>query len=79
MIYVKQIEMYISRTNSVNDRIVSPLQPYVQPIVRRMEQTNIEFGSKINASLVNRYSFINPLSWDAYNEGYYLMDSIEKY
>jgi hypothetical protein len=47
--------------------------------VREKEQANVEFGSKINVSLVNGYSFIDRLSWDAYNEGSYLMESIEKY
>jgi hypothetical protein len=47
--------------------------------VRGKEQANVEFGSKINVSLVNGYSFIDRLSWDAYNEGSYLIGSIEKY
>ncbi len=79
MIYVQQMEMYIGRTHRVTDRIVSLHQPYVRPIVRGKEQANVEFGSKINVSLVNGYSFIDRLSWDAYNEGSYLMESIEKY
>lgn len=74
MIYVQQMEMYVGRTHRVTDRIVSLHQPYVRPIVRGKEQANVDFGSKINVSLVNGYSFIDRLSWDAYNEGSYLME-----
>jgi transposase, IS5 family len=71
--------MYIGRTQRVTARIVSLLQPYVRPIVGGKEQANVEFGSKIIVSLVNEYSSIDRLLWDAYNEGSYLLASIEKY
>lgn len=73
------MEMFIGRTHRVTDRIVSLHQPYVRLIVRRKEQANDEFGSKISVSLVNGYSFIDRLAWDAYNEASYLMESIKKY
>ena len=37
------------------------------------------FGAKINLSLINGYSFLDHLSWDAYNEGTLLMDSVKQY
>jgi IS5 family transposase len=55
--------------------IVSMHQPYVRPIVRGKEQANVDFGSKI----FNGYSFIDRLTWEAFNEGSYLMESIQKY
>ena len=69
-IYVQQMEMYIGRTQRLTDRIVCLHQPYVRPIVRVKEKSYEDFGSKINVSVVNGYSFIDRLSWDAYNEGY---------
>ena len=78
-IYAQQLEMYNGRTHRVTDRIVSLYQPHVRPIVRGKERANVEFGSKINVSLINGYSFIDRLSWDAFNEGSYLMESIDKY
>ncbi len=71
--------MYIDRKHRVTARIVSLHQPYVRPIVKGKEQANVQFGSKINVSLVNGFSFIDRLSWDAYNEESYLLESIEKY
>ena len=58
-IYAQQLEMYNGRINRVTDRIVSLYQPHVRPIVRGKERANVEFGSKINVSLINGYSFID--------------------
>jgi hypothetical protein len=79
MIDVQQMEIYIGRTHRETDRIVSLHQPFVRPIVRGKEYANVELGSKINASLVNGYSFIDRLSWADCNEGSYLMQSIGQY
>jgi hypothetical protein len=57
-----------NKTYSVVDRIVSIHQPQVRPIVRGKEKSKVEFGSKINLSLVEGYAFLDHLSWDAYNE-----------
>ena len=54
-------------------------QPHVRPIVRGKEKAKVEFGSKINVSLVDGYSFLDHLSWEAFNEGSHLMDSVERY
>jgi transposase, IS5 family len=39
----------------------------------------VEFGSKIQVVFMNGYAFLDKLSWDAFNEGGYLISSIEKY
>ena len=79
MVYAQQVEMYRKRSHSVEDRIVNIHQPYVRPIVRGKEKAKVEFGSKINVSLINGYSFIDHFSWDAFNEGSHLKESIYKY
>ena len=63
----------------MEDRIVSIHQPHVRPIVRGKEKAKVEFGSKLNLSLVDGYSFIDHLSWDAYNEGTLLIESVNLY
>ena len=78
-VYEQQLSMYENGTHRVAERIVSIHQPHVRPIVRGKEKAKVEFGSKINVSLVDGYSFLDHLSWDAFNEGSYLMDSVEKY
>jgi len=60
-------------------RIVSIHQPHVRPIVRGKERAKTEFECKMNLSLVKGYAFIDQLSWDAFNEGTFLKEPIEKY
>jgi len=78
-VFTQQSYMQRNKTHSVGERIVSIHQPHVRPIVRGKEKTKVEFGSKINVSLVDGFAFLDHLSWDAYNEGGYLMQSIELY
>lgn len=54
---------------SVKDRIVSISKPYVRPIVRGKEVKGVEFGAKCNNILVDGLSFIEKLSFNAFNEG----------
>ena len=54
---------------SVKDRIVSLGKPYVRPIVRGKEVKSVEFGAKCNNILVDGLSFIEKLSFNAFNEG----------
>ena len=54
---------------SVKDRIVSLSKPYVRPIVRGKEVKSVEFDAKCNNILVDGLSFIEKLSFNAFNEG----------
>ena len=54
---------------SVKDRIVSISKPYVRPIVWGKEVKSVEFGAKCNTILVDALSFIEKLSFNAFNEG----------
>ena len=58
-----------TQTHRVEDRIVSLSQPWIRPIVRGKSKAPTEFGAKISVSVVNGYTFINRISFDAYNEG----------
>ena len=78
-VYEQQDFMRRNKTHSVPERIVSIHQPHVRPIVRGKEKSSVEFGSKINVSLVDGYSFLDHLSWEAFNEGSHLMESVERY
>ncbi len=71
--------MFSQRSHHVEDRIVSIHQPHVRPIVRGKARSHTEFGSKIHVSLVDGYSFLDTLSWDAFNEGSRLLEYIEGY
>jgi hypothetical protein len=78
-VYDQQNHMHSTKTHQVDNRIVNIHQPYVRPIVRGKEKAKTEFGSKLQISLVEGYTFLDHSSWDAYNESSYLIDSVEKY
>ena len=78
-LYEQQQKMYKEKTHSIEHRIVSIHQPHVRPIVRGKTNANVEFGAKINVSLMNGYAFLDDLSWDAFNEGTRLLATVEKY
>jgi IS5 family transposase len=54
--------MYDNKSHSVEDRIVSIHQPHVRPIVRGKAKSKVEFGSKINISLVDGITFLDDFS-----------------
>ena len=78
-LYDQQKQMFDTRTHSVDHRIVSIHQPHVRPIVRGKTNANVEFGAKINVALVDGFTLLDDMSWDAYNEGTRLIDCVEKY
>jgi hypothetical protein len=78
-VYRQQQTMHVTNTNSIENRIVNIHQPHIRPIVRGKEGKKVEFGSKLQVSLVNGFTFIDKLSWDNFNEGGYLMDSVNNY
>ena len=54
---------------SIPNRIVSISKPYVRPIVRGKENKTVEFGAKSNNILIDGISFIEKVSFNAFNEG----------
>lgn len=78
-LYDQQKQMYNSKVHRIEHRIVSIHQPHIRPIVRGKSQAKVEFGAKIHVSLIDGISFLDQLSWDAFNEGSHMMDYIERY
>jgi len=78
-VYEQQEEMHRTHTKRIDYRIVNIHQPHVRPIVRGKESAKTEFGSKLQISIVAGYTFIDHFSWEAFNEGGYLLASVEKY
>jgi len=78
-LYHQQRYMHSERVGSVEDRIVNLHQAHVRPIVRGKAAHNVEFGAKINVSLINGFCFLDQLSWDAFNEGTQLSKYVEDY
>jgi transposase, IS5 family len=78
-LYDQQLEMYKTKTHSIADRLVSIHQPYVRPIVRGKRTAKVEFGAKIQVGLSKGLAYLDYFSWDAYNEGILLKQSVEDY
>lgn len=60
----------------VSDRIVSVDKHYIRPIVRGKETKPVEFGAKVNNIQIDGISFIEHISFKAFNEGIRLKDCI---
>ena len=69
--------MYDHRTHSVPDRIVSVSQPFVRPIVRGKAGKPVEFGAKLDISVVDGWTRLEFCSFDAYNEAGNLRAMVE--
>jgi len=78
-VYDQQHIMYRNNKRRCDDRIVSIHQPHVRPIVRGKASRNVEFGCKLNVSMVDGIALVDRFGWDAYNEGTDLTAQIEHY
>ena len=78
-LYEQQKYMYDNHTHSVSDRIVSISQPWLRPIVRGKAKAPVEFGAKLDISVVNGFTRLEYHSFNAYNEALKLSDMIERY
>ena len=77
--YEQQKMMFEQNVRSCADRIISIYQPHLRPIVRGKAKAKVEFGAKIGACIVNGYTYVDHLSWDAYNESSDLVAQMELY
>ena len=78
-LYSQQEYMYRTGTHKVPDRIVSLSQSWVRPIVRGKQAADVEFGAKVEMSVVDGFLRIEDLRWDAFNESTTLKQSVEAY
>jgi len=76
LIYEQQQEMFIKGLKKIKDRIVSIDKPYIRPIVRGKENKPNEFGAKVNKLQIDGISFIEHLSFNNFNEGTRLIETI---
>jgi hypothetical protein len=78
-VYRQQRWMYETASHRMADRIVSLYQPHVRPMVRGKAKSPVEFGAKVSISLVDGFSFVEKIGWDAYNESCDLIEQIKQY
>ena len=75
-VYEQQHELSYGDSGKVSHRIVSLSKPYVRPIVRGKEIKPVEFGAKLHKVQVSGISFIEHLSYENFNEGTRLKQSV---
>ncbi|MBP2663054.1 MAG: putative transposase, partial [Firmicutes bacterium] len=68
-----------SKIHKVSNRIVNLRQPYIRPIARGKAKAPVEFGLKLDISVVNGFVRLENQSFDAYNEREQLKQEIERY
>ena len=78
-IYEQQKYMFDNRTHRVSDRIVSVSQPFVRPIVRGKAGKPVEFGAKLDISVVDGWTRLECYSFAAYNEAGNLIAMAERF
>jgi hypothetical protein len=78
-VYAQQKLMYDNKVHTIENRIVSISQPYIRPIVRGKSNAQVEFGAKLDLSMVDGFGRIEKISFEAYNESEVLTDVIERY
>jgi IS5 family transposase len=81
-IYRQQSELYKmfdQKHRRIEDRIVSLSKPHVRPIVRGKTSANVEFGAKVSVSVINGKTYVDRISWDAYNESTDLQKQVESF
>ena len=75
-VYEQQHELTYGNAQNIKGRIVSLHKPYIRPIVRGKETKSVEFGAKLHKVQVDGISFIEHLSYDNFNEGTRLKNSV---
>jgi hypothetical protein len=78
-IYRQQLSMYETKSQRIDDRIVSLSQPHIRPIIRGKAGRAVEFGAKLSASCVTGYVFLDRISWDNFNESGDLKMQVEEF
>lgn len=79
IVFEQQKMMFKEKVHSCLNRIVSIFQPHIRPIVRGKAKAKVEFGAKVGLSVVDGYSYVDHVSWDAYNESSDMLLQIELY
>ena len=78
-VYRQQQEMFTEEKRTIEHRIVSIYQPHVRPMSRGKDRLHTEFGSKQLVMLKGGYTHVQTISWENFNEGIHLKESVEAY
>jgi len=77
--YAQQKHMYDHHIHRIEHRIVNLRQPFLRPIVRGKVKVPVEFGAKLDISVVNGMVRLERQIFETYNESTLLSREIERY
>ena len=67
-VYEQQLFMFENHTHHVENRIVSLQQPYIRPIVRGKAKQSVEFGAKIDCSMLDGVIDVERFDFNSFNK-----------
>ncbi len=76
VVYEQQQARFDDPDYQIKNRIVSLHKDYIRPIVRGKETKRTEFGAKVHCFQVDGISFVEHLSFNAFNEGIRLKSTV---
>ena len=76
LVYLQQQARFDDPDFKPKGRIVSLFKPYIRPIVRGKEVKRTEFGAKVHVFQVDGISFVEYLSFEAFNESTRLKSTV---
>ena len=79
LVFDQQDYMYRNHTHRVENRIVSLSQPEIRPIMRGKSKSPVEFGPKIDVSIMDGVIDIERFSFNAFNESGDLGSTLDHY
>lgn len=79
ILFDQQDYMYRNHTHHMTDRIVSLNQPEIRPIMRGKAKAPVEFGPKIDVSIMDGVIDIERFSFNAFNESVDLETTLDHY
>ena len=77
LVYTQQKAKFDDPDFKIKDRIVSLFKPYIRPIIRGKESKRYEFGAKVHSFQVDGITFVEHVSFDAFNEGIRLQSTVD--
>ena len=77
LVYEQQQLHFDDPEAKIKGRIVSLAKPYIRPIVRGKETKRTEFGAKVHSVQVDGITFVEHLSFEAFNESTRLQDTVD--
>lgn len=79
VLFSQQQHMFLNHTHREGNRIVRLSQPFLEPIARGKAKAPVEFGPKLEISVVDGWTYLEQYSFHAYNEAHSLKQIVQAF